>query len=564
MKSKLLILLAACAPLAQAQDLTTEITVDRTVTVDLPAADPLPSVTPSLREMPAPAVSLRPTQYTSASAFAPSVFNPGMPAYTSLALPSNYRGYAWAGYFPAVARTLGAGYRFLRKSATTAGIAARYNGDNWNGIREGERRNSLNIIGVEGDFCHSFSEMAQVSVSADYTWSRVGSERDKYMAKELNPQMLNNFDLKAGVSGDNGRFDYAVKLKYYLFSASNSQYYNGFLAFPQVSDHGVDLGVDFGIDLGRNSRFDIALGADFLQARGAYLVPGWPDATITAAPHDTQGLYTVNPAFSIAYGKIRARVGLIANAGSNSPRSTFHVAPDIKVSWIPSGHFAFYALARGGENYFTLADQYAISPFLPGISASGRSFTPADITAGFNLRVAGNFTADIFASHSSVRGLQALSFVRSRQPSGEREYTSMNAVNANAFYGGIRLGYTLGRILDVKASATFYQSGYNHVVAENPYRAKGIVTASVTSHVTEKLDVTADYKLRYGQRVYGLPSEMTALPNLSDLSLHATYALSDRLGLFLSIDNLLCRRTMLVPDICSRRLGGMAGVTCRF
>ena len=111
---------------AAAQDLTTEITVDRTVVTELPDAEPLKSVFPSIPQLPAADFRLQPAMYNRASAFNPMAGNLKAPLYTGIDAPSGYRGYAFAGYFPAFNAEAALGYRFVNTKATQAGAALSY------------------------------------------------------------------------------------------------------------------------------------------------------------------------------------------------------------------------------------------------------------------------------------------------------------------------------------------------------------------------------------------------------------------------------------------------------
>ena len=116
---------------AQAEDLSTEITVDRTVVAELPAASPLLSVFPSLLPVPASDVNIRPAQYGQASNFTPIAGHTDTPLFTGLPAPDGYRGYFWAGYFPAYNLGAAAGYRIIDKENTSLGAAVRFDGSSY-------------------------------------------------------------------------------------------------------------------------------------------------------------------------------------------------------------------------------------------------------------------------------------------------------------------------------------------------------------------------------------------------------------------------------------------------
>ena len=107
------ILLLQAVLAGTAQDLSTEITVDRTVVTELPVAAPLSSVFPSMPADNGNKFSVKPVQYTQWTEFQPAASTFNTPLFTGFTPAPGYRGYILGGYFPAYNAEAAAGYRFI-------------------------------------------------------------------------------------------------------------------------------------------------------------------------------------------------------------------------------------------------------------------------------------------------------------------------------------------------------------------------------------------------------------------------------------------------------------------
>ncbi|MDE6134919.1 MAG: hypothetical protein K2F79_05035, partial [Muribaculaceae bacterium] len=123
---------AAAAFTAQAQDLSTEITVDRTIRPQEHTAAPLQSVKPQFIRPSAPKTDIRPTEYTLLTPYKPTAGTAGDYSYNGLSLPADFRGYVRAGYFPAYNLGFDMGYRILDGKTDRLGVAASFEGQSHN------------------------------------------------------------------------------------------------------------------------------------------------------------------------------------------------------------------------------------------------------------------------------------------------------------------------------------------------------------------------------------------------------------------------------------------------
>ena len=204
-----------------AQDMSTEITVDRTIVPRKQEASPLPSVMPSLLPSEEFRSRLGLTEYSAPVSFMPLASPSMAPSYTGLAGAYPYKGYAWLGYFPAYNLGVGAGYSIINNSSTHLGVAAQFNGFSYHSTSvagdKGTAKN--NTIGMQADFSHTFSKAAGLSASVAYTHGSMGLP--ELMSIPEN-QKLNDFKATLGLDGRFGSSArYAIKAHASNFSLTD-------------------------------------------------------------------------------------------------------------------------------------------------------------------------------------------------------------------------------------------------------------------------------------------------------------------------------------------------------
>lgn len=183
-----------------AQDMSTEITVDRTIVPRKQEASPLPSVVPSLLPSEGFRSKLGLTEYSAPVSFMPLASPSMAPSYTGIAGAYPYKGYAWLGYFPAYNLGVGAGYSIISNSSTHLGVAAQFNGFSYHSTSvagdKGTAKN--NTIGMQADFSHTFSKAAALSASVAYTHGSMGLPELMSIPES---QKLNDFKATLGLDG---------------------------------------------------------------------------------------------------------------------------------------------------------------------------------------------------------------------------------------------------------------------------------------------------------------------------------------------------------------------------
>ncbi|MCH5221045.1 MAG: hypothetical protein J1F05_01775 [Muribaculaceae bacterium] len=544
-----------------AEDLSTEITVERTVEADLPVAASVRSILPAIPSLPVNTFTLQPTQYNNASDFQSTAGDVQAPLYSKIAVPDGYRGYVWAGYLPVYNLGAAAGYRVIDKDETALGVAARFNGTSYkNKNTRYEGRLSDNTFGVKADFSHNFGR--GLSLLADASYFAAGLKSPSLSGEDIK-QNLNSADINVKVSRD-GKIPYYASVAYAYFGLGNSVVLenggSGVATSPALDNRlRVDAGMSMPFNRVRASSFELGLSADFLNAKGVE----WISPTGYAlSSRGFTGMVSASPALRFVSRQVALKLGVKVDIGINSPVSAFHIAPDVNLTWAPSGVASVYASLGGGERFRTLVEQYNISAFAPSVTASARSYTPIDGRLGIDFRPVKNLTAGIFVGYATTRRMPMLAVVDAKLPMFTQESISGWSVGADA-------SYSLRRLATLRATARLYPHGKENLGSPDALdRAKFVLNVGAKVCPIEKLTVTAGYKLRTNRQYYvkmiDAPSIAQNMRAISDLTFGGEYAITKQLSVFLQLENLLNRHSLIIPGIEQQGLHGLLGAQYRF
>lgn len=553
---RLLPIAVLCAYTASAQNLSTEITVERTVDTDLPAASAMLSVTPTPAPMPEHRFTLNPVQYNTASEFTPAA--PGMdaPLLTGIEPDNAHRGYLWGGYFPVYNLGVAAGYRLIDSRDTRLNASARFNGLSYSNANTfGYNPVRSNTIGIGADFAHRLSSSTSVSASASYMYA---AQRRPLLMDGINDQDINGAEISAAVTHD-GAIGWHASAAYSYFGLTKDIELSPEVVTPPASDSRLRIDGGISLPLSKPARhtFDLDVAFDLLKAKGTV----WADGLVPITPeHTTTGIFTINPKLHFAPGRLRIKLGVRADAGINAPGKRFRIAPDASIAYVPSGAFAAYITFTGGESYSTLRKQYEWCEFAPGSTASLMTYTPVDARLGFNFRAAHNLSAGIFAGYAVGRGVPMTALVSADKVS----HSTFISVNMSGWTIGADITYTPHRSTDIIIEGRFFPDSCNPA---NLDRAKTSLKATVKVRPISPLAVEASYNLRSGRKYFHLSdlgSTDVNMRNISDLSVRASYALSETLGVFVAVENILGRRALLLPGIEQQGVHGLVGAQIRF
>ncbi len=564
-KLAIIFLLAAVA--AEAQDLSTEVVVDRTVAVDLPKAMPMGDVNAELVLPHGAGGRLQSVDYTVTGEYAPMVLQSRPLVFTGIAEPSKYRGYAWLGYFPAYNLGGGAGYRLLDSKSDCLGVAAAFDGASWHGpkwkdVKPTQRYNTIDLL---ADYRHSFNNGAVVYGNVLYGHDGLKLPFGNMSSDKDSPQSFDRFAVEGGVSRQ-GSVSYSGNIFYRSFNVGKDVYIESQPGgvptdgmHPGASDKHFGVKGHVGAEFGETSEIRMAVDAQYLDSKGYEMYVDRFEAVKRG-----EWLVDLNPTFSFRAGALGVRLGI--HVDMSTPHSEFklRVAPDAGLVWHVGKRVEVYADFNGGQRFNTLYDQYNYSVFAPGVGIYGTSWTKIDAVGGLRLGSFGGFSADLHAGYSDTDDA-VMTGITSSNMFRTGLLTIPGGVSGWRFGG--KLVYRYGDKVSVSAGGDVYShdlyKGY-YLVRDN---ARATFDAEVAVKVNEAINVAASYSLRAGRYAYFVYPTMTykyGLGNMSDLGLRCNYRLNEQMSVFVRADNLLCRRYLVLPGVQSRRLHGLVGVSYVF
>lgn len=573
MKKQILTLaiIAAVAGNIIAQNLATEITVDRTVVPVEQAAGAPRAFHPVLIRPSALAYRMPLTDYSRTSectdtlpALPPAVFN-------GMTFPTHYRGYASAGYFPALNFGAEAGYRLIDRSTTRL--------DAW-GSWQGRSYTSRRVPAADGK---ETGRIADQSVQLAASLSRATGRNSllsasfTYRHDALRLPTAFDRDASQAINAYRGEIGWSTRRGHASLDASISAGRTALhspIAVPTLlnasgkadgaAEADYRLRVEGNILRNRDIGASLLVDADILHRQRGLQWVG--DFTEAAAPgHSAATIVGITPNATFNSRNLRGHIGLRLDFSHGYSGHSFRIAPDINIGWTPTATFGIYLRADGGSRHRSLASLAAICPFAPGATVASLSTSAVDARAGLTAGPFAGFSAEIYGGYATVHGALMPLLLQT----SEGDFSTFGGANLSGWSVGGRLGYAWRNIVEVSADACLLPHGsYGHASASAIDRARYLVDTRLTVRPFRQLSVELSYTLRGSRRFYKLapgtsPVETDA-GNDSRLDLGATYALTSRWSAFLRVENILDSRPLLLPGLPAQGIGGLAGAVFRF
>ncbi len=566
-KTAYLLLFAAAS--ASAQNLSTEITVDRTVVPAERAATRPASVHPSIAAATIEPARLDLAEYTGLGTVTRSAAVLAPAAWADTFALSPYRGYATLGYFPVYNLAVSAGYDILRNADTRLGLWGQFDGTSYKAPDEYSCPDKLsyNIGTIGANFDHRFGHAGVLTTSASYGFGGVNSpEGDPY-------RTLGMADVDVAWYGRAGRVGYHADAFLHTFGYSPRKELLGAGARPDGTElrYGAALGVIGRIgDRHNHSRLGLELKADMLS-RPAVYTGSYPGLKTAAG---TIGLVSATPYYAFggnsgASVKLGARID-IATGGEGK---TLHVAPDVLLSYSARA-ISVYARAGGGEVLNNERSIFDITPFAPTGVRYGRSHVPVVVEAGVNIGPFAGASVEIFGGWAKANDwLMINGYYTTANGSSEDEGFGggFAAADISGAHVGLRASYDWRDVVSVSATAEFAPNSRNGAWYLWRDRAKTSVKAEASVRPIDRLELTATYELRSGRRASELffadesaTPMLRSMKSLSKLDFGARFSVSEALDVFARGENLTGKRCDIIPGVPSQGVHGLVGATFKF
>ena len=521
---------------AHGQDLSTEVVVDRTVETYLPDAKPLKNVFPELIPAPKPDMALKAADYSLWADFNPLVQTGKAPDYTGIAAPDKHRGYAWLGYFPAYNLGVAAGYRFVDKERTRMGASVNFDGMSYNN-RFSDSRVGDNAFKINLFADHWLKNGLKFGAYAYYSFDGL---KNPGTFEGYDSQTINNFYIRLSASRSTENLSYYANLDFRYFGLGKD--ITPVVAAPHEQlgrlKAGALAAVSDGIKVGADVEGDI-LGSSDNMALGA-----------------------VTPKVVLSGEQYEFNVGLRLDLALSVPGNKFHIAPQISGVWHFMPQASLYGEFKGGNRLQTMYNLYCYSPFASGATFAYPTYSPVDGIVGVRLGAFSGFKFDVFGGWSKAN--------RTMMPVAgiDGTYASMSFVptDISGWHGGLGVAYSYSTLVD---AALRFNIGPEGIASDDGRyfdRAKYSFDFSVRYKPSGKLAFDLRYNLRGGRRygIGGLDSVEYNMGAISDLGLGATWKAGERVGMFLRLDNILNKRSLLLPGLSCQGFHGLLGVDFRF
>ena len=582
---------------ASAQGLHKEITVDQKI-------DPVKREASRINVLPTlqlPALSRAQLSFSDRVVTAPvpnsySILAPM--AYGDHLYTSPYRGYISLGAgAPLFNATASAGYRILSSEKTRLSLWGQYDGDiyttttsiplvtpdnlttGYNDVKNYWRDHSATI----GADLHTLvGKTSAVEASLNYTYA--------YHTLPLGTSLISPYGQNTsringsvGYSSTSENLTYKAALRYGHFGFYHSSFLNAAdnalksdmaESYPEkgVRQNQIGLSGLLTLPFSDNSSVGLNVDADFLRSssRLRALYPYLSSDNRAFEGESTTGLISLTPHYDYTSSTVKASIGAQIDISTNA-ESTFHVAPEITFAWTPTQLFGFEAKATGGSVLNSLASLYDVTPYISSFFAYSQSHVPFAIDGRFSF-------GPFFGAYMEVFGgyAKASDWLMPVAGGAYLTYGVFENVDLSAWHVGAAVGYSYRDLFKARVSFEAAPNDYDKSYYEWRDRASKVIKAEMTLKPIKPLTLALGWEFRGGRRIYALVPDnvgslgavytpvSSSLGCISDLSLGATYAISEPFSVFARANNLLNRRYYFIGYREAQETNFLIGASLKF
>lgn len=345
----------------------------------------------------------------------------------------------------------------------------------------------------------------------------------------------------------------------------------------EVSDNshiGLDVAFDFQRDNRRSEIQTVDNEANFIPLSNT-----WTDRNLPIVDLDndhSQGVVTLTPYWSLGSRSVTTRIGAAVQlsfySGSYSGKS-FHIAPDVSLAWKIASQFALYGRAGGGEHLNYLSRLHWIDYMTAPMLAYGMSHIPFTFEAGFTVGPWSGVALRAYGKYAEANQWLMPAVISHGQ-------TAFMPVDMKGWLVGAELSWHAGRAVD---GVVRYELSPDDSIDRGWYlwrdRAHQSVEAELSVRPVSQLTLSGTWQFRdrrkamlnYYRKVPGgdfgmmFPvEEDTNLGIVADLSLGASWAVTDDFNVWLRCENILGRSWYASGLIPAQGFHGLVGVSCQF
>jgi len=563
----------AVVPGVAQEQLSKEITIEREIVPEVRAASRLDLYPRQLNFAPL-TKGLEISDVSVRTAITPGIATLEPAATEPAAEPTPYRGYLDAGYFPAANASVSAGYAIVSNESARLNVWTQINNAAYKaapaqGLDKGKFSHLKGLVGV--DFAKRFSAGNELGISTavGYSsflqpWSVIEKCIDS--EKETESQGIFQWDLSAMWQGKCANdLNYHIGAGFNLFNFSEGLPVDEETAMPAVHQTGInfDLGVEQHINSASSAGVDFS--GDFLSYNHFMELT---DEGVSDSGK-TVGVMGLTPFYRWANDVVSLKAGARVNLTVNSGKA-LHVAPDVLLAVNPASGFGAWLRFGGGEHVNSLQSLEAFSPYIAQTMAYGVSHMPVTGDLGLRFGPLHGVSFTLNVAYASANG-----WLLPYQNDGQLLFA---ATDLRAWKAGARINWDFKKLLSFEASfESALGNDEKNTWIEWRDRARHRLSASLTLRPIERLTVDLAYEMRMKR---SMPTSMwtTAidatdaplaytdfkLKDVSNLSVGASYAVTDAFTVFARGENLLNTSCYLLPYVPAQGITGLVGIAWKF
>lgn len=530
--------------MVSAQDLSTEVVVDRNIIPEERSAARPSWLAPEILLPPTQTVELQPVTYTGVAALDRQYTQLPAADGAYAAEKTPYRGYVAGGYFPTLDFGISAGYRLLDKKTMSLGARLQLDSERYRPSKDVDAPNYFFTTTIGVDYRWQPTSKSTLAAFAEYAYLR---DRTYF----FEPQSINSGAVGASWRQEVGRvnihaslrgdFEHLGKVREIL--AGNTPWVD------PLSQQRVRFAAGMALPLA-DSRIGIDVDGDYLRT-----------AAETAS---TKGFVALTPHYTYVSRRFVAKIGVKLDIADK-----FNVMPDVRVQWNVADAFSIWANVTGGSHVNSFASLRQVSVYQIFRNQFELSRVPLALDGGLNFGPYKGFYVGVFGGYAIANKWMMLAGGNSFYGG----YSAFAPVNIKGWHAGAKIGGEW-RFIKAEALAEFAPSDYDKAWYFNRDRAKVVVGAHLSLTPIKPLTVTVGYEFRGGRKAYysmteasGTKSDKpqsTSLGCVSDLSVGAEYRINTSLAVFARVENILGRRFEVIDAVVSRRQSGLVGVSYKF
>ncbi len=514
-----------------AQDLSTEVVVERSIKPTERSASRLSGLWPSIVMPQTTPVTLSTANYNQLAEInkSYSILNPA--PGEQLPLTDMSRGYFAIGYFPTYNLGISAGYRAIADYKTTLDLWAQFDGTNYNATEnEADGKMKYNGILIGADLTTALSNAVKLDASLNYQYAN----SEAYWRKG---QSLNAGTLDVELYGNSGALSYNIGVDVGIDAYGNTTNLLDWGARDIQSFTETEYGIEAGA------------GVDFMEDMSAGI-------GVEADMVGSFGIIQVKPYYTVEKSKFSASIGLnwgILTEGN----SKFTLSPEIKLNWTPLKNYALQLEVTGGPQHNTWRKLRAISPFVCAThkDAFEASKIPLDARLSMLFGPFEGFSMELFGGYAHADNWLMASVYSPTE--------TLTAYDVSGWRVGVQFNYQY-RWIKAMAGAQFAPSD----VEEGYYlwrdRAEYVINAGVEVRPIEPLTIGVDYEFRGGRKASTRYYTTESMRSVNNLGLKASYRITPAIAVFATGENLINHRYTILPGIEAQAIAGLLGVNFKF